>query len=248
MAEHDTLRFHRLIRSIRPPCPASRDAAGTIPMRAARYCEALTTASGMGWYVFTPLDMELYWDGADIHWRCDEFPEWMRLDDAAQFPHFSQEFDAMAPETAQGFAPPFLTRLPEPGTVQIWTGLVARTSPGWTLMVRPPVNLTPMTGFTQFEGILEADLWCGPLFANLRLTRTHEAIKLRADLPLLQILPLPRSAFAPGPKMELAENLDPTTWNAFIEDIIIPNTNPNRPPGHYATKTRRARRCPAGRG
>jgi len=242
----EIVRFHRLIPAIRPPQRASRDAAGTIPIRAARYCEALTTACEFGWYVFAPLDMQLYWDGADIHWSCAEFPDWMVLDDAAQFPHFAQMFDEMAPAAARGCSPPFLTRLPEPGMLQVWTGLIARTAPGWCLNVRPPVNFTPMNGFTMFEGILDADLWCGPLFANMRLTRTHQPVRLSAELPLLQVQPVPRASLGGAvlSRFGTPDGLSPGDWADYIRDIVVPNADPHRPPGRYATRVRQRRRCP----
>lgn len=44
---HDA-RFYRLPGCGRDPIPASRDALGTLPMRAVRYCEAVTMAGGCG--------------------------------------------------------------------------------------------------------------------------------------------------------------------------------------------------------
>ena len=35
----------------------------------------------------------------------------------------------------------------EPGCLQIWTGLMARTAPGWSLLVRPPANLASPGGY-----------------------------------------------------------------------------------------------------
>ena len=112
------------------------------------------------------------------------------------FPDFSQTFDDAAPAALRGCAPPFLTALPEPGMVQIWTGLMASTAPGWSMLVRPPANLASPGGYSLYEGIVETDCWFGPLFTNLRLTRTHKPVHLRADFPLLQVQPLPREAYA----------------------------------------------------
>lgn len=242
----EIVRFHRLIPSIRPPQRASRDAAGTIPIRAARHCEALAAACGFGWYVFAPLDMQLYWDGTDIHWNCAECPDWMVLDDAAQYPHFAAAFDRVAPVAARGCAPPFLTRLPEPGMLQVWTGLIARSAPGWCLNIRPPVNFTPLTGFSVFEGILDADLWFGPLFANIRLNRTHQPVRLAADLPLLQVQPVPLASLSDAALagFDLAEGLSPADWADYIRDIAAPNADPDRAPGRYAARARQRRRCP----
>ena len=250
MRASSIVQFHSLIATARPPQRADRTAAGTMPIRAARYCEAITSASAYGWWVFPPMDLSLYWDGETIFWSCAEFPDWMALDDAAQFPYFAAAFDHLAPPEAQGCAPPFLTRLPETGTLQIWTGLIARTAPDWSLNVRPPVNLRLAAGYTLYEGMLEADVWCGPLFANLRLTRTHAPIRLTADLPLLQLQPTPRHAYADEilGACETTTQLGPRDWADYIRDIVQPNDDPNRLPGRYAITVRKRRRCPMGMG
>ena len=58
----------RLVLSIRAwvsiaEMRADRAAAGTMPTRAFRYCEAMTSASAFGWYVFPPITFSLMWDG-----------------------------------------------------------------------------------------------------------------------------------------------------------------------------------------
>ena len=49
------LTFFRLVPGCRLPQRADRSAAGTMPTRAFRYCEALTSASAFGWYLFPPI-------------------------------------------------------------------------------------------------------------------------------------------------------------------------------------------------
>ncbi len=46
MPEERTVEFFRLIQQIRPPKRAERSAAGYLPGRAMRYCDALTSATG----------------------------------------------------------------------------------------------------------------------------------------------------------------------------------------------------------
>jgi hypothetical protein len=115
---------------------------------------------------------------------------------AAQFPDFANRFDQAAPASLAGCSPPFLSALPEPGTLQIWTGLMARTATDWSLLIRAPANLPSPGGFSMYEGIVEADRWFGPLFTNLRFTRTNVPVRLRADFPLAQVQPLPRVVYA----------------------------------------------------
>src|SRR3984957_15892212 len=135
------VRFHQLTNRGRAPMRADRSAMGTLPMRAVQYCEALTSATAFGWWLFPPIDLELLWDGSDVFWRCDEAPDWMPLQTAAQLPNYMDEFDRVAPAALKGCSPPFLTALPEPGTLQLWTGLIAQTAPDWHLLVSPTVSL-----------------------------------------------------------------------------------------------------------
>jgi hypothetical protein len=248
-------RFYRLIERARPPIRADRSAAGTLPTRAYRYCEAVTSAAGFGWWVFPPIEMRFIWDGADIFWQCDDMADWEPLSPSAQLPGFSEAFDAAAPDMVKGCAPPMLTALPEPGTLQIWTGLMVRTLPGWHLLVRAPANLPLTGGFSLYEGIVESDSWFGPLFTNLRFTRTHSPITMRADFPLLQVQPILAANYADevlnATELVPAMNgMDEEDWRDYYRTIVIPNEDPNRPFGAYAAKARRRRksdldgRCP----
>lgn len=246
------LQFHRLIEQARAPQRADRAAAGTLPTRAYRYCDAVTSAAGYGWWVFPPMDLQLIWDGHDVYWHFDGAADWMPLSPSAQFPDFSEKFDCAAPDELRGCAPPFLTALPEPGTLQIWTGLMARTAEDWSLLIRPPANLATPGGYNLYEGIVETDRWFGPLFTNLRLTRTHKAVRLRADFPLVQVQPLPREAYAEHtltataivPDMVAMSDND---WDDYRDSIVTPCENPDRDFGAYAVAARRRRRqgvCP----
>lgn len=245
------VRFYRVIETSRLPQRADRSAIGTLPVRAVRYCDAITSATGFGWWAFAPMDLSLMWDGADIFWNYAGVDGWLPLA-AAQFPHLSARFDAVAPEGLRGCAPPMLTAIPEPGVVQIWTGLFARTAPGWSLLVRAPANVPLPGGYVAYEGILETDRWFGPLFTNLRLTRTHSPIRLRADFPLLQVQPIPRQLYTDAvlDDMRLAPSLDDFSaadWTDYETSIAEPSSRPDRPFGAYAIEGRRSRKsgCPA---
>jgi hypothetical protein len=245
------LQFHRLIEQARPPQRADRAAAGTLPTRAYRYCDAVTSAAGYGWWVFSPMDLQLIWDGHDIFWYFDGAPDWMPLSPAAQFPNFSDAFNNAAPKALEGCAPPFLTALPEPGVVQVWTGLMARTAPGWSLLVRPPANLAAPGGYSLYEGIVETDHWFGPLFTNLRLTRTHKPVHLKANFPLLQVQPLPREAYAEHTLSATAIvpdmlSMKDDDWDAYHSTIAGPSEDPDRPFGAYSVAARKRRQgiCP----
>jgi hypothetical protein len=244
------VRFHRLITQARLPQRADRAAGGTIPTRAARFCDAVTAASGFGYYVFPPMELSLLWDGTDIFWSHPGHDGWIPLE-MNPFPGFPAAFDAAAPADLAGDAPPFLTRFPEPGHFQLWTGLIARTAPEWSLLIRPVANFPQAGGIVAYEGIVETDRWFGPLFTNLRMTRTHTPVRLNAQIPIVQVQPLPRTLYT-DPVLdrasigaELAE-LSATDWEDFRTTIALPARNPDRPLGAYAVRTRRRRRCPMG--
>ena len=245
------VHFYRLIDEARLPQRADRSAAGTLPTRAYRYCEAVTAATGFGWWVFPPTDLQFLWDGHDIFWQCTGWQDWLPLMPAAQFPDFANRFDQAAPASLAGCSPPFLSALPEPGTLQIWTGLMARTATDWSLLIRAPANLPSPGGFSMYEGIVEADRWFGPLFTNLRFTRTNVPVRLRADFPLAQVQPLPRVVYADltlaatGTTADMA-GLSGRDWADYQDTIAMPNDNPDRSFGGYATAARkRSRRaCP----
>ncbi len=250
-ASTPVVHFYRLIDAARLPQRADRSAAGTLPVRAYRYCEAVTTAAGFGWWVFPPADVDILWDGHDIFWQPSGSQDWLPLMPSAQYPKFAARFDQCAPGSLAGCSPPFLTALPEPGTLQIWTGLMARTAEDWSLLIRAPANLPPSGGYSMYEGIIESDRWFGPLFTNLRLTRTHSPIRLQGDFPLVQVQPLPRIAYAD----ETLAAVDMTAemggfaandWTDYEATIAGPNANPDRAFGAYAVAARkRAKsRCP----
>ena len=243
--------FHRLIAAAPAPERADRSALGSLPTRAFRYCDAVTTAAGFGWHIFTPLEFSLWWDGEQILWTFDELDEWLPLG-AAQFPHFRDLFDGSAPEDVRGYSPPFLTALQEPGVVQIWTGLMARTAPGWSLLLRAPANLPKPPGYEYYEGVIEADRWLLPVFINIRLTRTDVPVLISLERPLLQAQPLPQAAYAESvlnraPVIDALSDWSDVDWDAYRRSIVAPSQDIDPTPGRYATEVRRNRRsggCP----
>jgi hypothetical protein len=246
------LEINRLIERARPPQRADRSAAGTLPTRAYRYCEAATSATGFGWWVFPPMDLQLLWDGTDIYWYYDGAEDWMLLAPAAQFPDFSNAFDAAAPEYLRGCAPPFLTVMPEPGLVQMWTGLMVRTAEDWSALVRAPANLPLPGGYSIFDGLVETDRWFGPLITNFRLTQMNRPVHFNCDFPIIQVQPIPRIAYAEQTLNATSFTPDMASmtereWRAYETTIAIPSQDPDRPFGAYAVAVRKRRQsgCPA---
>lgn len=250
-AQTSLVEFMKLVPSGRDPKRADRSGAGSLPGRAMRYCDALTSATGYGYWIFPPIDLQLIWDGEQILWSYDNAACWLPLSNApsgsAQFPGFAEMFDEMAPEGLQGYSPPFLTALPELGGVQIWTGLLARTLPGWGLNVRLPVNLPAVPGLTAWEGIVETDHWFGPLFTNFRITRTDFPVRLRAHTPFMQVQPIPQVAYRDDTlgSMEVrsADSMSERDWGE-LSNVLQPGADYKDHAGTYAVRLRKRRGCP----
>lgn len=244
--------FYRLVPQCRLPMRADRAAAGTMPTRAFRYCEAMTSASAFGWYVFPPITFSLMWDGgSQIFWTYQGEDAWFPLR-KVQFPGFADYFDKTAPAELKSFSPPFLASFKEPGVVQIWSGLIARTAPEWSLLVRQPANLARSQGYENYEGIIETDRWFGPLFTNVRLTRTNIPVEFNEEYPFLQVQPVHRPMYGDlldrfEVVSELAQ-LEPSDWEAFRTTVVQPNVDPHRLRGRYAMSSRKRRKQPVAAG
>ena len=245
------VEFIKLIPDGRDPKLADRSGAGSLPGRAMRYCDALTTATGFGYWLFPPIDLQLMWDGDQIFWSFGNAAAWLPLSGApsgaAQFPGFAAAFDEAAPADMQGYSPPFLTALPELGAVQIWTGLLARSRPGWSLNVRMPVNLPGIPGLTAWEGIVESDHWFGPLFNNFRITKTDFPVRLRSHIPFLQIQPIPQLAYQESllnnPVIRQSQDMTQDDWDSLAQ-VILPNEVKEAGQGSYAVRISKRRACP----
>ncbi len=239
------ITFHRMVPNARLPQRADRSAAGSLPTRAFRYCEPATSASGFGYYMFPPIGFSVMWDGHDILWTYEGVGEWFPLK-SVQFPGFRDQFEATAPDEIKDFSPPFLGALQESGLIQLWTGFVVRTAPGYSLLVRAPANLPRPGGYEHFEGIVETDRWFGPLITNIRLTKTDVPIDFRPDYPLLQVQPIPRHIYDDShlnnyelvPKLE---QFTPEDWDDYYDTVVRPHVQEHRPRGQYAAIARKRR-------
>jgi hypothetical protein len=238
--------FFRMIPGSPMPQRADRSAGGILPTRAFRYCDPLTTASAFGWYVFPPMGFSFLFDGTDVMWSYEGVDSWLPLGNA-QFPSFSEQFDEAVPDDIRGFAPPFLSALMEPGVVQIWSGFVARTAPGWSLLIRPMVNFPIGQGYDLYEGVVETDHWFGPLFTNVRLKRTGIPIEIKPGLPLMQVQPVLRTSYDDEllnqfEVVDALEDWTSTEWDSYRATVVAPNVATERQPGKHAVALRRRRK------
>jgi len=258
-AEPVICQFYRLIPGAPGPQRADRSADGTLPVIAYRYCEPIASASGFGWYLFPPLNFSLVWDGTEIGWTYEGAEGWYPLR-TAPYPDFLETFAQLAPAGLSELAPTFLAQGRLPGVVQIWSGYLAQTAPGWALLSRGVANLAKTqpydnhegiveppphqdrgetVPYVNYEGIVETDTWFGPLFTNIRLTRINSPVNFHVHQPLFQVQPLLRQCYRdPVFKVLEAADLRPDDWRRF-EATMRPNADHMRAPGHYAVDTRK---------
>ena len=115
------------------------------------------------------------------------------------------------------------------------------------MLVRPVPNFARSQGYQLYEGIIETDSWFGPLFTNLRLTRTDAPIDFKPGLPLFHLQPVQRSLYEGGLLDEfkvIDEFADWTAedWDHYWATVVTPNLVEHKPPGQHAIKLRRRRR------
>ncbi len=231
--------------------PADRSALGTLPASAHQYCDAVTRASGNGWYVFPLFDVDFLFDGKQVTFSLDG-DAWEPLD-SFQLTALETEWDERAPASAKGLIPPACSSLHVPGFVQMWSGFMARTAPDINCVVRPLTNIVNPQPIQIFEGMVATDLhgpW--PIFANLRILETNTRIRIRRGYPLFQVQLAARelvghtiSTPSDNKPATTTATLLTQTMNDFIQfaDRAKPSdiTDPSGPEvGSYAKKARRS--------
>jgi hypothetical protein len=237
------VKFYRILPGSSFPQRADKSAGGTLPVRAYRYCEAVRTASAFGWYVFPPADFNLAWDGAETIWKFADEDEWTVLD-SVQYPDYMETFNRQCPLDLANAVPPFMSAGAEPGMVQIWSGLFCKTEPGWSVLVRAPVNLPRSNNYEHYEGIIETDKWFGPLFVNIRLSKTDIPITFDSGYPLMQVQPLQQSTYSEEvlESVDTADGIEEFTlydWENYRNTITKPGLGFEREKGYYAKMIRR---------
>jgi hypothetical protein len=188
-----TVTFHKVYPAAISPMRADKAALGTLPTMAYRHCEPVRMASAFGWYIFPPEDIYLKYNGSDTFQLVED--EWLPLL-PSQLPGLEAYWDEHAPPDMKGLAPPYISPLPVKGFVQIWSGLLCATRPGWSMLIRPPVNMRGSHMFSCFEGLIEADQFQPfPLFINIQLLATDALIRIQKEVPLFQVQPLMRGTY-----------------------------------------------------
>jgi hypothetical protein len=176
--------------------PAEKTLDGTANRAGVRWCGPFTNANKSGWWVFPPVDIDIVWRGGS------DF-EYELLSDYSDADFHLIRFLIGEDEdvAVDRWLPPegrtkFTWGLVEEGVVQIWTGCMFQTSPGWGLHIRSPINFPPRP-FHVMEAVLETDWLRYDVWLNIVFDRPHEPVEIRRDQwpPIAQLVPVPRESY-----------------------------------------------------
>ncbi|HEX5295143.1 MAG TPA: DUF6065 family protein [Streptosporangiaceae bacterium] len=220
-----------------PPEPASPSLRGALPSRAVQRCAPLTEASGYGWYLFPPVDFALRWDGQTMDFARLEGNEpagWQSLagGHAVALPEEAQAL-ARAPERFRAdfgifdshegqFS--FIDADPRAGnTCEITPALTARTSPGWSLLIRPPANWPQSRHHQVLEGVLDTEWFGAKLTIMVRLLEVNQVVRFYRTVPIATAQPVPRIAIEASQRagaqvVRGIENFPDDAWARYIEN------------------------------
>lgn len=257
-----TAEFFSIYDGAPLPTPASVDLMGALPIRAAQFCVPIKAASGLGFYLYPPVDFAVRWDGqrTDVTWldARGQATEWLPLDGGVDV-HLPGSGEVRAAVPANRAADldsvmdpegtPFINADPRAAhQMEITTGLVARTQPGWGILVRGLANWGPHRDHQVLDGFVETDWYRAFLPLIIRLTTPGAEVRFFRRLPMAQLHLVPLAALQP----ELAETGNggiaewpEDVWREFVAARSPRHLHETR--GTYASASRRAEktgRCP----
>lgn len=157
-----------------------------------QWCGPYTNANKAGFWLYSPIEIDFtYHDGKfEIHGMEDYGPE-----DYEKVKGLVRPSDE---SNVEKWCFPGIGRtkttvgLVEKNVIQIWTGLIFETPPGWCLHIRSPVNF-PKAKIEVMEAILETDWMQYDIWINVSCSEGRS--KITKDFPIAQIIPTRRETF-----------------------------------------------------
>lgn len=177
--------------------PAEKTLNNMANESAVKWCGPYTYANKIGFWLFPPVDIDITWRGGkDFDYNLlEEYSDY----DYHLVRRLIKKEEKSDPDrwSPPGGRTKFTWGSVEDGVVQIWTGCIFKTPPGWCLQVRSPINFPPRSIYVM-EGIIETDWMQYDIWTNLVFTKKDEVVKLRKDSwpPLAQLVPLRRESYA----------------------------------------------------
>ncbi|NES12569.1 MULTISPECIES: DUF6065 family protein [Micromonospora] len=230
------VEIYSLYAGTRPAEAASPSLRGSLPIRAVQHCPPVAAGSGLGWYVHPPADFALRWDGQDTEWTLLEENEpagWRSLAGGydAKLPFAADELTDV-PEAFRadldifdryGGSMPFIDADPRAANmIELVTGVVARTSPGWCLLARGVPNWPLQRGVQIYDGVVETDWYTSFLPTILRLTEPGQVVRFYRNIPIMCLQPVHRSVLEAGRTAELVTGQGLAEWPEDLwHDLVV---------------------------
>ena len=173
---------------------AEKTLNGTAHPGGVKFCGPFTDANSYGFWVFPAHDIDICWRGGQHfeHKVVDEYDdsEHQVIRNLLK-PKDDTDIEKWCP--AKGGRTKYSFGAVEEGVVQIYTGVILETPPGWMLHIRSPINFAPQP-YHIMEGILPTDWMQYDLWTNLKFDKQNEWVQIRKDQwpPLAQITPVRR--------------------------------------------------------
>jgi len=175
--------------------PAEKTLKGNANKEAVIWCHPFSTANRLGWWIYPPADLDVTWDGEKLsHEMHGEYPSIERS--------IIQQLSNRKEEVWWNRSK-FTWGLVEPNVFQMWTGLIFQTPPGWSLLVRSPIN-HEKEPFHIMEGVIEADWMQYDIWLNVVMDNSTQVAKFRRaqNTPIAQIIPVQRAAYSADWELE----------------------------------------------
>lgn len=219
----------------RPPEPASPTVQGSLPSRSVQHCAPITDASGFGWYLFPPVDFALRFDGQALEfarlagnepgtWQSLAGGHPLALDEEQRAlqrapDRFKADFDVFDSPQGQFW---FIDADPRAGnTCEITLAVTARTTPGWSLLIRQPGNWPHPPRHQVLEGVVDTEWYGAKLPVIVRVPEPAHVVRFYRRLPIAVVQPVPRVAVeasrqSAGQVIRGIENFPDEAWARYI--------------------------------
>lgn len=160
-----------------------------------KFCRPYSSCNALGWWVFSPVDLDIIWRGGKIfeHKLLEPWPNVEHdLVNSLTNEKDNVKVDDFCPASGRSH---LTIGAVDDGIVQIWTGCIFKTPPGWCLQIRSPINCNPQPYYVM-EGILETDWMQYDIWINLVFTEKDKLIQIRKNQwpPLAQLIPTRRES------------------------------------------------------
>jgi hypothetical protein len=182
--------------------PAEKTLHGTANEGANKWCGPYNYANSLGWWLYPPAEVEIIWLGGHKfnHRQVTEYTD----EDYHTIRKLIRPSDKVDPNKwcMPGGRTKYNWGAVDAGVVQLWTGCIFQTPPGWCLQIRSPVNTGPKPYYVM-EGVLETDWMQYDIWINLVFTQQDEWVTLKDEWPpLAQLIPVRREAYEEDWKLQ----------------------------------------------